>query len=291
MTDVYSRAKYQPYDALRQRFWRQYLKQYDTDDTGNLSHLELTSMLDSLGSTLSRSTVNSFFTRNSKKPVTDELSYAEAIHCLETELGRPAHERKRLSDNSEDSSFSGTSLPATPNAFGTESTHGLALGQINFSGPPLENLEVETGASPDKPGAPSPYLTEPSQQLLSDAASPRHPERQESYSSDPDADDSSGSNSVPEDGFERVINVKNCPLCHRPRMNSKAEVDIVTHLAVCASTDWAKVDKIVVGNFVTASQAQRKWYTKIISKVSAGDYRLGAVSGSIPATILLLIYL
>ena len=40
----------------------------------------------------------------------------------------------------------------------------------------------------------------------------------------------------------------------------------------------ARVDRIVVGNFVTASQAQRKWYMKVISKVSSGDYRLGAVS-------------
>ena len=60
-------AKYQPYDALRQRFWRQYLKQYDTDDTNTMSRLELTSMLDSLGSTLTRSTVSSFFTRFDKK--------------------------------------------------------------------------------------------------------------------------------------------------------------------------------------------------------------------------------
>jgi len=37
----------------------------------------------------------------------------------------------------------------------------------------------------------------------------------------------------------------------------------------------------VVGNFVTASQAQRKWYTKIITKVSSGDYRLGANSANI----------
>ncbi len=60
-------------------------------------------------------------------------------------------------------------------------------------------------------------------------------------------------------------------------MNSKAEVDIITHIAVCASQDWNRVDRIVVGNFVTASQAQRKWYTKIIGKLSSGDYRLGAV--------------
>jgi phosphatidylserine decarboxylase len=41
------------------------------------------------------------------------------------------------------------------------------------------------------------------------------------------------------------------------------------------------MDKIVVGNFVTASQAQRKWYTKIIGKISAGDYKLGANSANI----------
>lgn len=77
---------------------------------------------------------------------------------------------------------------------------------------------------------------------------------------------------------ERVINVQTCPLCHRPRLSAKAEVDIVTHLAICASQDWNKVDRIMVGNFVTASQAQRKWYTRIIGKMSSGNYKLGAVS-------------
>jgi phosphatidylserine decarboxylase len=76
---------------------------------------------------------------------------------------------------------------------------------------------------------------------------------------------------------ERVINVKTCPLCHRPRMNKKGEVDIVTHLAICASQDWERVDRIVVGNFVTSSQAQRKWMAKVIGKVARGAYQLGAV--------------
>jgi len=80
-----------------------------------------------------------------------------------------------------------------------------------------------------------------------------------------------------DEAFERVINIKNCPLCHRPRLNSKAERDIVTHLAVCASQDWARVDRVMVGNFVTAVQAQRKWYTNVLSKVSAGNYKIGAV--------------
>ena len=55
----------------------------------------------------------------------------------------------------------------------------------------------------------------------------------------------------------------------------------MTHLAVCASQDWARVDRIVVGNYVTASQAQRKWYTKVISKVSGGGYGVGANSANI----------
>lgn len=35
-----------------------------------------------------------------------------------------------------------------------------------------------------------------------------------------------------------------------------------------------------MGEFVTASQAQRKFFTKIISKVTKGSYRLGAVRSS-----------
>lgn len=311
------RAKYQPYDALRQRFWRQYLKQYDTDDTGHLSHLEITSMLDSLGSTLTRSTVNSFFMRFDKKPHDGELTVEEAIQCLETELGRPDSEKKRVDadDGLPDSSVSATPVLMVADHQGRE----LALDQLDFSGPPSHG---GPGAG-DGSGVPSAYATEPSEHAAAPRGDPATPltgehdlmGRQVSYSSS-DAEESSGSNtnlapaapakkklrfrrgkkaksessgsgavgreskvhSMSDDSsFERVINVKNCPLCHRPRLNSKAEMDIVTHLAICASQDWNKVDRIVVGNFVTASQAQRKWYTKIISKVSSGDYRLGAV--------------
>ncbi|TFK31385.1 hypothetical protein BDQ12DRAFT_740055 [Crucibulum laeve] len=74
-----------------------------------------------------------------------------------------------------------------------------------------------------------------------------------------------------DDSIEHVVNVKNCLLCYRPRMSSKAEVDIGTHLAVCMSQDWSKVEHIVVGNFVAAIQAQRRWRTKIRSPV-AGEY-------------------
>ena len=138
-----------------------------------------------------------------------------------------------------------------------------------------------------KPTLPPANSTEPSEKLLLDVtpATLEVPQltpitrpaamMRESSGSSSETEDSSGS--TPDEGFERVINIKNCPLCHRPRLKKKSEVDIVTHLAICASQDWERVDRIVVGNFVTASQAQRKWYTKVIAKVYSGNYSLGAV--------------
>lgn len=337
------RAKYQPYDALRQRFWLQYLKQYDSDDTGTISHLELTSMLDSLGSTLSHQTINSFFTRFNKSPHDDVLTYAEAIQCLETEICRPTSEKRRLNPDEKGGIGVDTSVLGTPNVStpgvgagtGPGGELALNLDKLDFSGP-AGNLRDPSERERDrdpmrKPEAPkavgrsegnqrplpvqrevrangsgggngigeeqeemmiaeemnSETLLRPPSQSFPGLpvgagleASTSSSDAEEDWSGSGSGSGSNGDGSPSPDNFERVINVKNCPLCHRPRLNSKAERDIVTHLAVCASQDWARVDRIMVGNFVTASQAQRKWYTKIFSKMSSGDYRLGAVSVS-----------
>ncbi|KAG6326504.1 hypothetical protein ID866_12585, partial [Astraeus odoratus] len=142
----------------------------------------------------------------------------------------------------------------------------------------METYTTESGERPLVHVA-EPLLT--STLTSSSSATPAH-DRQVSYaSSEPEDVTSSMVSTVVEDHFERVINVKNCPLCYRPRLNSMAEMDIVTHLAICASKDWERVDRIVMGNFVTASQAQRKWYTRIMTKVSNGNYKLGANSANI----------
>ena len=86
-----------------------------------------------------------------------------------------------------------------------------------------------------------------------------------------------GSGSSSDEAFECIINIKNCPLCHRPCPNSKVERDIVTHLAVCTSQDWACVNRIMVSNFMTAIQVQHKWYTNMLSKVLAGNYKISVV--------------
>ena len=231
LTEIH-RAKYQPYDALRQQFWRQYLKQYDTDDTATISHIELTSMLDSLGSTLSAETVNSFFTRHGKKPQEDELTISEAVQCLETEVRRPTNEKKLII--SEDHLLD-YSTPPTPNiARALSSQAPPQLGKLDFSGPPILSQDSESSSSDDSPGraAPPPaYTPEFTQPPLSEAASsglkvvsssyPGSMARQTSGASS-DAEDFSGSGSGHEEAFERVINVKTCPLCHRPRLSKES---------------------------------------------------------------------
>ena len=53
--------------------------------------------------------------------------------------------------------------------------------------------------------------------------------------------------------------------------------DIVTHLGICSSTDPGSANRFLVSDFVTASQAQRKFFSKVVSKITKGSYRLGAV--------------
>ncbi|KAJ7243915.1 phosphatidylserine decarboxylase-domain-containing protein [Mycena haematopus] len=356
------RAKYQPYSLLRQRFWRQYLKQYDTDDTATISHVEITSMLDSLGSTLTGSTVDSFFTRFGKDPRCDDLTVEEAIRCLETEVLRPQSERRRVDEDS-GGAGAGTGVPTSVSPSPIPGLPGgeLRLGEMDFAGPALDldfsgegkgfvtepsemvllgteghsrhptyesssdaDLEDDESGSPSLSASASPSISASASPALSASASPslsasapssltpplltppapapatatpssgatskktrfRRPRyrkvQDSSVTTAPQiASVSQGGSPPNEESFERVINVKNCPLCHRPRLNSKAEVDIITHIAVCASQDWNIVDRIVVGNFVTASQAQRKFFTRMLGKISSGNYKLGANSANI----------
>jgi phosphatidylserine decarboxylase len=249
-------------------------------------------MLDSLGSTLSTETIDSFFTRWGKNPRTDELTFPETIRCLETEICRPNSEKKRINpfenEGRDREPGNGTgSSSHTPNLHmpGTH-TPPLRLDSLSFSGPSL-HIGDASPSSYRHPGPQAVHQTEPPQTRVVDASG-KHPSavRQTSTSSSATSDtentsgaslSGNGSGSSSDEAFERVINIKNCPLCHRPRLNSKAERDIVTHLAVCASQDWARVDRVMVSNFVTAVQAQRKWYTNVLSKVSAGNYKIGAV--------------
>ncbi|TIC11746.1 hypothetical protein E3Q14_02147 [Wallemia mellicola] len=318
--NILIRAKYLPYAALRQRFWRSYLDQYDADDTGSISRVELTMMLDSLGSTLTSVTIDSFFTRWDKNPRSDELTYDQIIQVLENETNKPINERRSLDDDADadETDASVSPGPSTPSAL---TAYNNNIEPLDYTGPLARPPNAQPGIIEEHSKASKPKNGGTGNEI--DIANISNTSNDESSKlkvstdfldnsrlSPPAAGFLSSSSSVfgydvsdyddstelekgtvsdftkmkiriDESHREKVINIKVCPLCHKGRLNSKAEVDIVTHLAICASTDWGRLNRVAVSNYVTASQAQRKWISKIASKISTGSYKLGANSANI----------
>jgi phosphatidylserine decarboxylase len=251
---LYVRAKYMPYAALRQQFWRALLKQYDADESGLISRAELTTMLDTLGSTLKESTIDSFFQRFPHKAADNEdtwdLTMDEAVICLEDQL------EKR----------------SKPSATIPEKLKHLAPDVKGFFSAPNRSADSDTTETPDRSGTSTPFM--PTDAQVSSITV--------SGLNTPNEDDDSTDKDEPSDrSEEHVVEIKECPICHQPRLNKRRDADIVTHIATCASQDWRQVSNVLIGGFVTASQAQRKWYSKVITKLSYGGYKLGANSANI----------
>lgn len=256
--ELYIKAKYVPYPALRQQFWRAMLKQYDTDESGCISKIELTTMLDTLGSTLKGSTIDAFFQRFPHRNSGEdswELSMDEAVICLEDQL--QAKSKQSLGDKVK------SMLPDS-----TTVKNLLPL--------PLGDETPLSSSHPTESSTPAEYPTP----LLNDSAvESQNVDYFGAAGEEGDFLDRDGLQD--ERGEEHVVEVKECPICHQPRLNRRSDVDIITHIATCASQDWRQVNNIVMAGFVTSSQAQRKWYSKVITKISYGGYKLGANSANI----------
>lgn len=249
------RAKYMPYPALRQQFWRAMIKQYDADESGLISKVELTTMLDTLGSTLSESTIDSFFQRFPHRINDDgeeqDLTMDEVVICLEEQL--EARTRARTP---------GSVRSLRPG-------RDLETSSDTSSGPSSPPAPVESSSGVDIPGAQS-ASSQPSTVVVPEMSTPG----EEGYFVPKDE--------LAEDrGEEHVVEIRECPICHQPRLNKRSDADIITHIATCASQDWRQVNRLMMGGFVTASQAQRKWYSKVMTKISYGGYKLGANSANI----------
>jgi len=253
---IFIRAKYLPYSALRQQFWRAMLKQYDADDSARVSKVELTTMLDTLGSTLKESTIDSFFQRFARDNEHDtgnmDLTFDQAVICLEDQLHQTPKKK----------SWGDTLKGYMPNAhYSTVQNDENASSGTNT--PAMEgNSDAPLNTQPDRSVVPT----------ISQDELGAEGELGELLERDDLTD---------ERGEEHVIEIKECPLCHQPRLNKRSDADIITHIATCASQDWRQVNNIVMAGFVTSSQAQRKWYSKVITKISYGGYKLGANSANI----------
>ncbi|KAL9006837.1 MAG: hypothetical protein Q9188_000448 [Gyalolechia gomerana] len=252
---LFLKAKYLPYTALRQQFWRAMLKQYDADENARVSKIELTTMLDTLGSTLKESTIDGFFHRfareNSDSP-DPLLTYDQVVICLEDQLQKAGSK----------TTWGNTMRGVMDHAHFSQVNNGEK--QPNGSGiPPMEGYsDTPLNQQPDRTTVPA---------IAQDPLGP--PGETGDHLDKEDL--------VDERGEEHVIEIRECPLCHQPRLNKRSDADIVTHIATCASEDWRQVNNLVMAGFVTSSEAQRKWYSKVITKISYGGYKLGANSANI----------
>ncbi|KAG6013284.1 hypothetical protein E4U43_007378, partial [Claviceps pusilla] len=251
---IYLKAKYLPYPALRQQFWRAMLRQYDTDESGQISRVELTTMLDTLGSTLKESTIDSFFQRFPHKASDNEdswdLTMDEAVICLEDQLDNVKSKPKQSVSEKVKSIMPDLKHIGTHNS--------------NKSAALSEDVSSSNASGISTPA----IVVEPSTSVGGGAT--------ESKGSGEEESDENGDKDE-----EHVVEIRECPICHQPRLNKRSDTDIITHIATCASSDWRQVNTVLMGGFVTASQAQRKWYSKVITKISYGGYKLGANSANI----------
>jgi phosphatidylserine decarboxylase len=279
---LYIKAKYLPYPALRQQFWRAMLKQYDTDESGRISKVELTTMLDTLGSTLKESTIESFFKRfqhadNPGDELTYDLSIDEAVICLEDQLfersRHPATIGEKVKSLMPENALFKSHIPSQLGQMIATSTASLPDVAIETSPLASENstLVDQSQLSVD---------TQPVEGLPTSAEDGDDQDRDDQDRDDQDRDDQDRDDLNDKDE-EHVVEIRECPICHQPRLNKRSDADIITHVATCASQDWRQVNNIVMAGFVTSSQAQRKWYSKVITKISYGGYRLGANSANI----------
>ncbi|KAM5444922.1 phosphatidylserine decarboxylase [Microsporum ferrugineum] len=262
--ELHIKAKYMPYQALRQQFWRVMLRQYDADESGRISKIELTTMLDTLGSTLKDSTIDGFFHRfaaeNESTGDTMDLTFDQAVICLEEKL-------QELQKKTVGATMS-----------------KLVQFPLSSSGP-LESAILPDNDDEDDddltPAGGGISLTLNSSHTNLEGAVSTTASRDESASGSEEGTSSPQGELSDERGEEHVIEIRECPLCHQPRLGKRSDADIITHLATCASQDWRQVDNLVMGGFVTSSQAQRKWYSKVITKLSYGGYKIGANSANI----------
>ncbi|KUJ17994.1 uncharacterized protein LY89DRAFT_34639 [Mollisia scopiformis] len=257
---LYMKAKYVPYPALRQQFWRSMLRQYDTDESGRISKVELTTMLDTLGSTLKESTIDSFFhrfphTSASGEETSGDLTFDEAVICLEEQLiekSKPQTMGDRVRNLMPDSAAVKSHIPT----------------QLGGTSTALSSNTAETGPSVNATAVDQSQLGVEAQSV-------------DELNTPGEEGDLLDRDDLNDKGEEHVVEIRECPICHQPRLNKRSDTDIITHIATCASQDWRQVNNIVMAGFVTSSQAQRKWYSKVITKISYGGYKLGANSANI----------
>ncbi|KAG8937985.1 hypothetical protein FRC00_006318 [Tulasnella sp. 408] len=282
-------TKYLPYSALRQKLWRRCLSSYDTNGNGRISHSELTSMLGFLGSTLRQETINNFFTLFNVSPNQGDLPIEKIIIFLEDAVQRSAEQPKYVGTDvqSHDTGGSTPRLSDSPKEDARIlAPLGTTEGPDPSSGSPDDAailgetipriLAVNSNQGHNKPlqppGNPGGMRSVTKQTVqegdLTVAASNRqsavhpvpHPPAPFPSTGLPNGDmheKDRGFGSSSHRTVEHVINIHRCPVCNRLRMKPEEAEDIVTHLAVCPSSDWEVLNRTLPEKHVSLKRRRK----------------------------------
>ncbi|KAI8081723.1 phosphatidylserine decarboxylase-domain-containing protein [Halteromyces radiatus] len=245
------RAKFVPYVEIRKMFWLALAKTYDIDENGTMSKLEVQAMLESLGSTITEATLDDFWRQHGKDPnnESDEISMDDLAQSLEDFMLSSVTDDDEIIVDDDD-------LEALQEAQGIQF--------MGSSSPTRLEISDSSGNTSDamQPSSLPTSLNTTTQPM------PVYPQQKVKTT-------------MVHQQHEKVIRLTECPICHRPNLSRRAQMDIVTHVATCAANDWTTVDRFLMGNFITEQYAQRKWFVKLVSKVGYGKYAPGRNNANI----------
>lgn len=227
------RSKFLPYEQVRKMFWFHLAKTYDAENTGTLTKVQVQLMLETIGSTISETTIDMFWKENNKSKH-EGLTLDELVSSLENYM--KAEQRSDSIDNIRHLSIVGEDEDTMNDSEEDDTTmeeedddeDGL---MFNILKPELFTYSDALPVEQDE------IMVEEKTCLPSDY---KHPTRRQHTA------------------VEKVIRLKECPICHKTNLARKSQMDILTHVAVCAANDWTTVDRFLMGNFLTEAYATRQ---------------------------------
>ncbi|KAI9477809.1 MAG: phosphatidylserine decarboxylase-domain-containing protein [Benjaminiella poitrasii] len=292
------RAKFVPYLEIRKMFWVALAKTCDADNSNSLSRLEVQTMLEALGSNISESTLDHFWVEHGKVP-SEDLTMDELVKSLESFLlsveDKQANEDVIIEEDN--------SLPVSVSESTTINPFFLADDDDDED---YDDDEDDIGEEDDEDeeSEEGDYCTSfddddmdmiPSSSATT-VAPPTPDEADYEALAEGDGiqyvdgplrelrlqdDNESKTEEEHKAKQEKVIRLTECPICHKPNLSKRGQMDIVTHVATCAANDWTTVDRFLISNFGSEAQAQRKWFVKLVNSVGYGRYSIGKNNANI----------
>lgn len=82
---------------------------------------------------------------------------------------------------------------------------------------------------------------------------------------------------------ENIVHMDHCPICSLDfkKLHFNFDIDIITHMSICAAKDSSKVNRFIMGGFLTENYASMKWFSKLLSWITFGNYNIGRNNGII----------